>query len=300
MTPDPSRINYWVRDGRAFVTPVQDSYPFISAHNAGSMRGKSVLITGASRGIGLTTAVRFAKAGCSMIALAARSSLAVAEAAVKQAAAEAQTDDLKILCLKVDVTSDASVQAAAEAIRSAFDGCLDILVNNAGYLSEFRRIGDSDPLEYWKTWETNVNGTYLCVRHFLPLLLASQLKIVINFTSVGAQVAFPTASSYQSTKFALCRFTEFLDVEYADQGLITFALHPGGVKTDLALGMPEWMHKLLIDTPELAADTIVWLCKERRDWIRGRFISSTWDMEQLEGRKEEIVKADLLKFRMAF
>lgn len=299
MSSDTGKVNYWERDGDKFVTPIHDTYPFISAHNAGSMRGKSVLITGASKGIGLMMAVHFAKAGCSMIALAARSSMADAEAAVKKAAAEVKTTP-KILCLKVDVASDASVKAAAEKVRATFDGRLDVLVNNAGYLSDWQKIGDSDPLEYWKTWEININGTYLCTRYFLPLLLASELKTVVNFTSAGAVVTIPTASSYQSSKFAVCRFTEFLDVEYADSGLITFGVHPGGIRTELALNMPEWMYGILTDTPELAADTVIWLCKERREWLRGRFISATWNMEELEGRKEEIVKEDKLKFRMAF
>lgn len=50
------------------------------------------------------------------------------------------------------------------------------------------------------------------------------------------------------------------------KGLIALAIHPGGVKTDLAAGMPENMHAILTDTPELAADTVVWLTSERREW----------------------------------
>jgi NAD(P)-dependent dehydrogenase (short-subunit alcohol dehydrogenase family) len=288
----------WLSHGQSFVTPVHDTYPFISASNAGSMNGRSVLITGASRGIGLTTAVHFARAGCSMIALTARSSLAEAEAAVRKAATEAGTD-IKILALNMDITSSSSVEAAVEQVKSRF-GYLDVLINNAGYLSEFQGIGDSDPLEYWKTWDININGTYLCVRYFLPLLLESQLKTVINVTSAGAHVVFPGASSYQTSKFALCRFTEFLDAEYVSQGLVALALNPGGVRTKLALSMPESMYGLLKDTPELSADTMLWLCKERREWLRGRFVTSTWNMEELESRKDEIVKEDLLKFRMAF
>ena len=61
--------------------------------------------------------------------------------------------------------------------------------------------------------------------------------------------------------------------------------------------MPENMHAFLIDTPELAGDTIVWLASERREWLRGRYVSCTWDMGELLWRKEEVVKNELLKVR---
>ena len=289
----------WYTHATAFATPVNDTYPFISAHNTDSMRGKSVLITGASRGIGLTTAVHFARAGCTKIALAARSSLSEAQSAVEKAAAEANTKSPTILVLNMDISSADSVQAAAEQVKAAF-GHLDILINNAGYLSSPQEIGSSDPAEYAKTWSINLNGTYLCVRYFLPLLLDSQLKTVINVASAGAHVLFPGASAYQTSKFALCRFTEFLDAEYAARGLVAIALDPGAVRTKLALNLPQRIHELLTDTPEMAADTMLWLCKEKREWLRGRFVTATWNMEDVERRRDEIVERDMLKFRMLF
>ncbi|KAL1610828.1 hypothetical protein SLS60_002499 [Paraconiothyrium brasiliense] len=275
-----------------------DTYPFISTYNQASLSGKSVLITGASRGIGLQTAIHFAKAGCSKIALAARSPLSSAKLAVEHASASSQTPPT-IITLALDVSSPDQVQAAAAAVKNAF-GHLDVLINNAGHLTAFQNIGESDPLAYWQTWETNIHGTYLCTRAFLPLLLDSTLKTVINITSSGAHVVMPGASAYQASKFALCRLTEFLDAEYGGKGLVAIALNPGGVKTELARAMPGYMMGYLTETVELPADTMVWLCRERRSWLGGRFVTATWDMEELEGRKEEIVEKDLLRFRMAF
>lgn len=130
-----------------FASLNHDTYPYIAASNA-DLRGKSMLITGASRGIGLTTAAHFATAGCSKIALAARSSLSEAEAAVKKAAAEAKHPEPQILTLRLDVTSADSVRAAAEAVEKAFGGSLDVLINNAGYLPTWEPIGNSDPDEW--------------------------------------------------------------------------------------------------------------------------------------------------------
>jgi NAD(P)-dependent dehydrogenase (short-subunit alcohol dehydrogenase family) len=118
--------------------------------------------------------------------------------------------------------------------------------------------------------------------------------------SSGGHALFPDASAYQTSKFALCRFTEFLDEGYAHLGLVAFALHPGATVTEMGLKLPEELHDYLTDTIELPADTLVWLCKERREWLRGRFVAATWNMEEFEKRKDEIVERDLLKFRMLF
>lgn len=274
-----------------------DTYPFISPGKA-DMAGKSVLITGASRGIGKTTAVRFAAAGCSKIAVAARSALAGVEEEVKAAAAGAGRPEPQVLILEVDVTSEESVKAAASSVDGAFGGSLDVVVTNAGYLEEWRPMAEADPVEWWKTWEINIRGTFLCARFFIPLLLKSTLKLLIMTSSIGAHNIKPGASGYQTTKFAVCRLAEFADQEYHSEGLLALALHPGGVQTALGLNMPADMHRVLIDPPELAADTTVWLARERRDWLAGRFISVNWDMEELEGRKDEIVQKDLFKFRL--
>ena len=77
-------------------------------------------------------------------------------------------------------------------------------------------------------------------------------------------------------------------------------VHPGGVKTDLARNMPtDAAARILIDDPEVPGEMIPWLTKERRDWLAGRYVDCRWDVAELIGRKEEIVKGDLLKVRMA-
>ncbi|OIW24560.1 NAD(P)-binding protein [Coniochaeta ligniaria NRRL 30616] len=280
-----------------YVSAHKDTYPFIDPAKA-DLTGKSVLITGASKGIGKATAISFATAGCSKILLAARSDLADVETAVKDAAKKANRPQPLVHTLKVDVTSEDSVRAAAEAAADLLGGSLDVLINNAGYLEEWKPIAESKPSEWWWTWEVNIKGTYLVAHYFLPMLLKSQTKTIINISSGGAHVIFPGASGYQTTKFALCRLTEFMDKEYYQQGLIAISLHPGGVKTDLALNMPPDRLDVLTDTPELAADTLVWLSRERRDWLSGRFATVGWDMEQLEQKKQEILQRNLFKFRV--
>ncbi|KAE9966238.1 hypothetical protein BLS_007257 [Venturia inaequalis] len=275
-----------------------DTYPSIDPTKA-NLSGKSVLITGASKGLGRATALSFAKAGASTIIIAARSPLNSLLPTLKAAAQEANRPEPKIITLSLDVTDESSVSAAAETISKELK-TLDILINNAGYLeSPWLPVADSNPTDWWASMTTNIKGPYLVTRAFLPLVLASPTKTIINMSSVGAHRMAPGASAYQTSKLASCRFTEFLVVEYGKQGLIALAVHPGGVKTDLANGMPEWMHKVLIDEPELAADSMVWLVRERREWLSGRFVSCTWDVDELTGKKEKILEGDLLKVRMA-
>ncbi|MCJ1337000.1 hypothetical protein MMC09_002279 [Bachmanniomyces sp. S44760] len=275
-----------------------DTYPFIHPSNY-NLSGRNVFITGASKGIGRSTALSFARAGASGIALAARSSLSSLIDDMKTAAKDAGRPEPKIHTYAMDVSDRAAIERIAAQVDKDFSGRLDILINNAGYLEEFVPITESDPDEWWKTWEVNLRGTYLVTRSFLPLMLKSGAKTIINMSSVGAHRTRPGASSYQTGKMAVCRFTEFINSEYGEQGIIAIAIHPGGVMTELASRMPKYTHGILVDTPGLAADSIIYLTAERKEWLAGRYISVNWDMEEFEGKKEEIIKGDLLKFRMA-
>ena len=97
----------------------------------------------------------------------------------------------------------------------------------------------------------------------------------------------PGASGYQTSKLALLRLTEFLAAEYADQGLLAYAIHPGGVLTELGSRMPAHTHAILVDTPELAGDTLAFLATERRDWLSGRYISVNWDTRDIARLREQ-------------
>lgn len=274
-----------------------DTYPYITPKGT-ELVNKSILITGASRGLGRATAIRCAKAGCAKIALAARSSLEGVVKEIEKNAREAGIAPPQILPLQVDVKSDESVRAAAKAVEEAFGGKLDILVNNAGRLYEFKPIHECDPAKWWEAWEVNVKGTFLCCHYFIPLLLKSDTKIVINFSSLGANCLTLGGSAYQASRFANCRFTEFVARDYESQNLVCITLHPGCVKTDMADNFPESLQFILVDKADLPADTVVWLCSQRREWLSGRFVCGNWDMEELEGRKSEILEKDLFKYRM--
>jgi NAD(P)-dependent dehydrogenase (short-subunit alcohol dehydrogenase family) len=139
--------------------------------------------------------------------------------------------------VKIDVTSQKSTEDAAAFVEKEF-GKLDILLINAGVLGDFKLIADTDPEQWWETWNVNLKGPYLVSRAFLPLMLKGGDKTIVTTASVGAHLVSPTLSAYQPTKLAVLRFMEFVSKEYGDKGVVAFSIHPGNIPTDM-IGGPE-------------------------------------------------------------
>lgn len=268
-----------------------------------SAAGKVVFIAGASRGIGQATAVAFAEAGVRAVYLAARSEDALIETRDLIAKANPDTACAYSVC---DVTVAAEVEAAVADCVAKFGG-IDVADANAGYLGPWKKIGASDPEGWWRNWEVNVRGTYHVIRFTAPHLIESAaLRAaegrsgghLILLSSIGAQLLMRGASDYQTSKHAINRLCEFVQTDYDEDGIKCFAIHPGGVATDLGRSMPEELHEYLDDAPELAASFAVWLCSGAADWARGRYLSATWDVTELLALKDDILREDLLVNRL--
>ena len=269
----------------------------------GRASGKTIFLSGASRGIGQATAVAFAQAGAEAIYITARSEKALEETKAKITDANPETRCAYMVC---DVTDADQVKAAVEDCVVQF-GSIDVADANAGYLDKWRKIGESDIQSWWWSWEVNLKGTYYVVRFCLPHLIKSARKHaakgstgghLILITSIGAQMLMPGASDYQTSKHAINRLCEFINADHGEDGIKCFAIHPGGVPTTLGKNMPEAIHAYLVDEPELAAGFIVWLCSGEADWAKGRYLSSNWDVKELLQMKDQILKDDLLVNRL--
>jgi NAD(P)-dependent dehydrogenase (short-subunit alcohol dehydrogenase family) len=289
------------------TTTHSTSYDYISPLKL-DLTGKKVLVTGAARenGVGFATARAFAEAGASAIAVVDLDGVAddLVEK-LKRAAVAAGRSEPLILSLTVDITKRESVDELRKSISKAFDDHLDILVNNAGHLEPYKPILDSDLEVYWRTWEVNVHGLFNMAHTFLPMLLSSHsthhgLGTMINLSSAGALSVRKGGGGYRSSKLAVLRWTEFLQEDYGEKGILTYCVHPGGIMTELAENMPNETHSALTDDPRVAGDTIAWLAAERREWLGGRYVSCLWDMEEFVGKKDEVLEKDGLKMRMVF
>lgn len=269
----------------------------------GSASGKTIFLSGASQGIGQATAVAFAQAGAKAVYITARSKKALEETITKITDANPETQCAYMVC---DVTNADQVKAAIEDCVSKFGG-IDVADANAGYLDKWMKIGESDISSWWRSWEVNLKGTYYVVRYSIPHLIESARNHfakgstgghLILISSIGAQLLMPGASDYQTSKHAINRLCEFINVDHGEDGIKCFAVHPGGVSTALAKNMPEEIHPYLVDKPELAAGFIVWLCSGKADWAKGRYLSSNWDVKELLQMKDLIIKDDLLVNRL--
>jgi len=264
------------------LTAHHDRYDAIDPQSAlkDSAAGKVVFIAGASRGIGQATAVAFAQAGAAAVYLTARSEDALQETQSRVAQANPETRCAFSIC---DVTDAAQVAAAVADCVAQFGG-IDVADANAGYL-----------------------GSYHVIRYTMAHLIESAKQRaaegrsgghLILMSSIGAQFVMPGASDYQTSKHAINRLCEFVQSDHEADGIKCYAMHPGGVATDLGHQMPEAMHEHLIDTPDLAACFAVWLSSGAADWAKGRYVSANWDVSEFTALQNKIVEDDLLVNRL--
>jgi NAD(P)-dependent dehydrogenase (short-subunit alcohol dehydrogenase family) len=159
----------------------------------GSVSGKIVFITGASQGIGQSTAVAFAQAGAKAVYITARSEQALEETRARVKEANPETQCAYTVC---DVTNEEQVKASIEDCATKFGG-IDVADANAGYLDRWQKIGESDTTSWWNTWEVNLKGTYYVIRYTIPYLIESAKKHstsgstgghLILVSSIGAQL----------------------------------------------------------------------------------------------------------------
>ena len=189
-----------------------------------SNTSKIVLITGATAGIGRTTALHLARQGHHVIA----SGRKVAELTKL----EAEANELELDTLVLDVTSPTSIAAAVVEIERLTEGRgIDVLVNNAGFgvLGPTSEISDS---EMRRQYETNVFGLMNVTRAFLPKMIERRAGRIINVSSVGGRLTLPYFGVYNSTKYAVESLSDALRYELRPFGIDVALIEPGVIRTN--------------------------------------------------------------------
>ncbi|EDR07453.1 uncharacterized protein LACBIDRAFT_327958 [Laccaria bicolor S238N-H82] len=260
----------------------RDVYPALESSIVKSQAGKTVIITGASQGIGKAIALAFAKASAENLILASRS---VAKLEATKAEILKINSKSNVLVVGVDTTSEADVEKLEKTVKDTF-GHADVLVNNSGQWAGRGNIDESNAKSWWSDLEVNVKGTYLTTQAFLHLLPKSKQGTVITVGSLASDLVLPGSSSYVITKLALNRFNEFVTLENPNVTAVVY--HPGAVRTPIMDHLPDF-HPFALDSPELAGAFAVYLATERAKFLNGKYASVNWDVEELEARKEDII-----------
>ena len=186
----------------------------------------TVLITGSSTGIGLATALAFARAGHT-VAAAMRN-----PARAPELANVAERERLPITVFTMDVDSDGSVQESMARIGQTV-GRVDVLVNNAG----IGRMGSVEHLplaDFRAVMETNYFGVIRCIQAILPDMRARRSGCIINIASVAGQIALSPMASYTASKYALEALSECLAQEVKPFGIRVAIVEPGIIDTAMA------------------------------------------------------------------
>ena len=234
------------------------------------MTGKTVLITGASRGIGAAASRVFASAGAN-VALLARSEEAIAELA-----GEIGQQALAIPC---DVSRYWEVQAAVDATVSTF-GSLDVLINNAGVIEPISHLSAADPDAWSHVIDINLKGVFFGMRAAMPVMQAAGGGTILTISSGAASGPVEAWSHYCASKAAAAMLTRCADKEAADKGLRVMGLSPGTVATEMQreikasginpVSQLDWDVHIPADWP---AKTLLWMCSPDADEFCGQEIS---------------------------
>lgn len=209
----------------------------------GKLDDRIAVITGAASGIGAGIAVAFAREGADVV-VADRAEAAAAEpvlGAIRGVGREA-------LFVRTDVAQGESVDALAAEVQGRF-GRADILVNNAGIFTE-ATVEDMTVEEWDKVLDTNLRGTFLCTRAFLPGMLERRSGRIINIASQLGQIGGAAVAHYCASKAGVIGLTKALAREVATRGVLVNAIAPGPIETPLLESeTKQWRSSKLAELP---------------------------------------------------
>jgi NAD(P)-dependent dehydrogenase (short-subunit alcohol dehydrogenase family) len=234
------------------------------------MNGKTVLITGASRGIGAAAARIFAAAGAN-VALLARSQDAIADLAGEIGP--------KAIAVPCNVARFTEISSAVETTVQAF-GRLDVMINNAGAIEPISHLAEADPEAWGQNIDVNLKGVFNGMRAAVPVMKAAGGGSILTISSGAAHNPVEAWSHYCVAKAGVHMLTRSLDLEEAEHGIRAIGLSPGTVATQMqreikASGINpvsklDWEDHI---PPEWPAKTLLWMCGPDADGYLGKEIS---------------------------
>ena len=213
----------------------------MDANKLFSLKGRTVMVTGASGGIGLHLAGVFARAGAS-VALTARRRDRI-DSATQALAGQGH----KVFTAYLDVTDGESISAAFDDVEKALDAPVDILLNNSGVLYA-KRFLDQDIAEVSRLLDTNLKGAFQVAQEAARRMARHGGGIIINVASTAGLAAGAQFSSYCASKAGLIQLTKVMALELAHKNIRVNAMCPGNIETDMMQTFKDkGMDKVLLE-----------------------------------------------------
>jgi NAD(P)-dependent dehydrogenase (short-subunit alcohol dehydrogenase family) len=275
----------------------------------GELSGRTALITGGTRGLGLEIARHYLRAGAAGVCVCGRDSAAV-EAAREELRGLAD-DNQEVFAEVADVSEQAAAGRLVADTLARFPR-LTILVNNAGVYGPKGTIEQVDWREWVQAIETNLFGSVLPVRELVEHFKEQRYGKIVQLSGGGATRPLPGLSAYAASKAAVVRFAETLAEELREHGVDVNAVAPGALNTRmldevLAAGPervgPAYYEQALEQQrsggvpPERGAELAVWLASAASDGVTAKLLSAVWDPWQELPEHRDDLDSDLYTLR---
>ena len=239
----------------------------------GTLEGKIALVTGAGSGIGRATALAFAREGAKVV--------------VADVAAEGGKETLRLIeeaggsgfFVEGDVSITGDVRTIVQAAVEHY-GRLDCAFNNAGIEGAQAPTAECAEENWDRVLAINLKGTWLCMKHEIPIMLKQGGGAIVNTASVAGLVGFPNIPAYNASKGGVIQLTKTAALEYAKQGIRVNAVCPGVIRTPMVErflgGSPEAEAQFVamepvgrMGLPQEIAEAVVWLCSDAASFVTG-------------------------------
>jgi len=219
------------------------------------------LITGATSGIGKSTAIEFAKNGYDLIITGRRQ-----ERLVELKAILTKEYSIKVLNLCFDVRNEKQVEAAINSIPTEFK-TIDVLVNNAGLAAGLSTIQDGKLAHWEQMIDTNIKGLLYVTKHISKILIENKKGHIINVGSIAGKEVYANGNVYCATKHAVDALNKGMRIDLLPHGIKVSSVNPGMVETEFSIvrfdGDEERAKKVYENIqplkPEDIAETIYWM-----------------------------------------
>jgi NAD(P)-dependent dehydrogenase (short-subunit alcohol dehydrogenase family) len=236
-----------------------------------TFKGKVVIVTGGSFGIGRATALAFATQGAKVV-VADWVEDADTINQIKASGGEA-------IFVKCDVSKADQVKALVEKTISVY-GRLDFAFNNAGIEGYTASTIDCTEENFDRTIGVNLKGIWLCMKYEIPEMIKQGKGVIVNCASIAGLVGFPGLPAYVATKHGVIGLTKTAALEFVKSGIRVNAVCPGVIKTsmiDRITGKKKEVEEQFkamepigrMGEPEEVANTVVWLCSDQSSFVTG-------------------------------